>query len=117
MFASGEHEGHRFIVLEMCGPTLESVMNSKKLQPLPRRHIQEIAFQLFQGLACTSLFRHQIWLCVDGSYLDLHSLGLIHTDVKLDNIAIKSNKTVALNYFDPSHGFLKRVRDSIGAFA
>ena len=50
---TGEHRGHRFIVLEKCGPTLLNLVNMKSLMPLPRRHVQEIAFQLMQGVACT----------------------------------------------------------------
>ena len=36
--------------------------------------------------------------------LDLHSLGLIHADLKPDNIAFKSGECVCTKYYDPSFG-------------
>ena len=39
------------------------------------------------------------------SRTDLHTLGIIHADLKPDNIAIKCSATVSLRYFDPVDGF------------
>ncbi|KAI1784736.1 kinase-like domain-containing protein [Ganoderma leucocontextum] len=92
VFGTGHHMGHRFIVMEMCGPTLDVLLNAEKMVPLPRRHVQEIGYQLIQGVGF------------------LHSLGLIHTDLKPDNIALKCTGYVTYKYFDPTSGFREHRR-------
>ena len=43
-------------------------------------------------------------------YLDLHSVGIIHADIKLNNIALKRADTVNIQWLDPSTGFHEKVR-------
>lgn len=41
--------------------------------------------------------------------LDLHSLGIIHTDLKLDNVAVKYSETTTVRWLDPLTGFQDKV--------
>ncbi|KAI0713858.1 kinase-like domain-containing protein, partial [Earliella scabrosa] len=87
---AGTHDGHHCIVFDRCEATLLDVLCSDKaLFPLPRRHLQEIGFQLISGIAY------------------LHSLGIIHTDVKPNNIGLKWSETAGLMYLDPTYGYRK----------
>ena len=53
VFGAAEHNGHHCIIFEHCETTLYDVLCSVDgLTPLPRRHIQEISYQLIQGVAC-----------------------------------------------------------------
>ncbi|KAI1783977.1 kinase-like protein, partial [Ganoderma leucocontextum] len=92
VFGSGHYAGHRFMAMEMCGPTLDVLLNAKNMMPLPRRHVQEIGYQLIKGVGF------------------LHSLGLIHTDLKPDNVALKVNGYIPYKYFDPASGFCEHRR-------
>ena len=52
MFGSGDHDGYHFVVYECCSTTLRDVLVDTLKYPLPRRHVQEVAFQLIQGVDC-----------------------------------------------------------------
>ena len=41
---------------------------------------------------------------------DLHSVGIVHADIKLNNIALKRMDTVNIQWLDPSTGFHEKVR-------
>ena len=43
------------------------------------------------------------------SGLDLHSVGIVHADIKLNNIALKCADTVTVRWLDPSTGFHDKV--------
>lgn len=41
---------------------------------------------------------------------DMHSLGIIHTDLKPDNIVVKYSDTTVVQWLDPLSGFHDKVR-------
>ncbi|PIL33112.1 hypothetical protein GSI_04561 [Ganoderma sinense ZZ0214-1] len=90
---SGMHQGFHTIVFDLCGGTLLDVVNGHLgLLPLPGRHILEISYQLVNAVEY------------------LHSLGVIHTDLKLDNIAVRNKDTTTISYLNRQTGFeLKHV--------
>ncbi|KAI0735643.1 kinase-like domain-containing protein, partial [Earliella scabrosa] len=93
VFDSGNHDGHHCVVFELVKATLHDVLHVEQgLLPLPRRHMQEIAYQLMSA----------------AQYL--HSLGLIHTDIKPNNIGIRSARVVTVMSFEPGYGFRERRR-------
>ncbi|KAI0661151.1 kinase-like domain-containing protein [Cubamyces menziesii] len=88
VLGGGMYDGFHCIVFELCSCTLFDVLQGYSgLVPLPARHIVEIAYQLISGVEY------------------LHSLNIAHTDIKLDNIALRQHDTVKLRWLDPSTGF------------
>ncbi|OSD06155.1 kinase-like protein [Trametes coccinea BRFM310] len=91
VFGSGNHNGFHCIVFELCHCTLYDVIQGYSgLMPLPATHIVEIAYQLVKGVQY------------------LHSLHIVHTDIKLDNIGLKLQDTVKIQWLDPATGFLDK---------
>ncbi|KAH9848700.1 kinase-like protein [Lenzites betulinus] len=85
---SGTHEGFHCVVFELCHTTLyDALQPFAGLVPLPMRHVAEIAYQL----VCAVEY--------------LHSLGIVHTDIKLDNIGLRFQDTVRVRWLDPAGGF------------
>ncbi|KAH9855860.1 kinase-like protein [Lenzites betulinus] len=88
VLGSGNHDGFHCIVFELCHGTLLDILRGfSGLAPLPGRHIMEMAYQMLSGICY------------------LHSLGIIHTDLKPDNIAVKCPDTTTVQWFDPVTGF------------
>ncbi|KAI9065713.1 kinase-like protein [Trametes sanguinea] len=88
VLGSGQHEGFHCIIFELCQCTLYDVVQGYSgLMPLPARHIVEMAYQLIKGIQY------------------LHSLQVAHTDIKLDNIALKLQDTAKVQWLDPLSGF------------
>lgn len=46
-------------------------------------------------------------MLIDSS--DLHSLGIVHTDIKLENIALKVQDAAKIRWLDPTAGFQDKV--------
>ena len=44
--------GIPYLVFELGGMSLEDVVHTPSLHPLPRRHLREIAIQLLRALDC-----------------------------------------------------------------
>ncbi|KAI1782448.1 kinase-like protein [Ganoderma leucocontextum] len=85
---SGTHRGFHCIVFELCGATLYDMVNGcMELLPFSGRHVLEIAYQLVNAVGY------------------LHSLGIIHTDLKLDNIAVRDQATTTIRWLSPQTGF------------
>ncbi|KAI1792828.1 kinase-like protein [Ganoderma leucocontextum] len=88
VMSSGTHCGFHCIVFELCGATLYDMVNGHMgLLPFPARHILEVAYQLVNAVGY------------------LHSLGIIHTDLKLDNIAVRDQATTTISWLNPLTGF------------
>ncbi|KAH9854427.1 kinase-like protein [Lenzites betulinus] len=85
---SGSSLGFHCIVFELCQSTIfEVIQGYSGLLPLPARHIMEIAHQLIKGLGY------------------LHSLGIVHGDVKPDNVALKIGDVTTIRWLDGNNGF------------
>ncbi|KAJ8473924.1 hypothetical protein ONZ51_g7563 [Trametes cubensis] len=85
---SGTFDGFKCIVLELCQATLYDIIKGYcGLVPLPARHILEMSYQIVDAV----------------SYL--HSLGIIHTDIKLDNIAVKCADVTTVKWLDVLTGY------------
>ncbi|KAG8864921.1 dual specificity protein kinase kns1 [Tulasnella sp. 330] len=70
-----DYRNHICIVTELLGLCIYDFLRENEFQPFPRRHIQDFAKQLLQGVAF------------------LHELNLIHTDLKPENILLVDNST------------------------
>ncbi|KAL7279721.1 hypothetical protein ACG7TL_006128 [Trametes sanguinea] len=85
---NGVHQGFKCTVFELCQSTLEHVIKGYSgLMPLPGRHILEMGYQLIDAIQY------------------LHSLGIIHTDLKPDNIALRADDFATVHWLDPLTGF------------
>ncbi|OJT09410.1 Serine/threonine-protein kinase AFC2 [Trametes pubescens] len=83
VLGGGIDRGFSCTVFELCDMTLYDVIRGgANLLPLPSVQICEIANQIIRGVAY------------------LHSLGLIHTDIKPDNIALRRTDTVTVRQLD-----------------
>ncbi|KAI0740116.1 kinase-like domain-containing protein [Earliella scabrosa] len=88
VLGAGMHKGFSFVVFELLDVTLYDVIRGFcGLTPLPGRQLVEIVYQMVQGVEY------------------LHTLGIIHTDLKPDNVALRSSKTVNIQWLDPVTGF------------
>ncbi|KAI9058552.1 kinase-like protein, partial [Trametes sanguinea] len=80
---SGTFKGFPCTVFDFCEATLfELLVSGEGMMPLPPFHLREIALQIIQGVEY------------------LHSLGIIHTDIKPDNIALRRAETVKVQQLD-----------------
>ncbi|KAF6744991.1 kinase-like domain-containing protein [Ephemerocybe angulata] len=77
----GYINGHFFITLPLYGLNLRQVMMSNELFPLPANHVKAVAYQLLTAVEF------------------LGSLGLVHTDIKPENIVLCHNTTVVVKTF------------------
>ncbi|KAI9057280.1 kinase-like protein, partial [Trametes sanguinea] len=88
VFGSGTHQGFSYTVFELCDATLcDVIKGAGKLTPLCPRHICEIAYQIVSGIEY------------------MHSLGIVHADIKPDNIAFKRLDTVLVQSIDNKGNF------------
>ncbi|KAI0634073.1 kinase-like domain-containing protein, partial [Trametes polyzona] len=80
---TGDHRGFHCIVLDLCFTTLHDLMASNiGFMPLSDRHYAEIAYQVLIAIEY------------------LHSLKVIHADVKPDNILIRSGESAVIERRD-----------------
>ncbi|OJT15963.1 Serine/threonine-protein kinase AFC2 [Trametes pubescens] len=85
------HRGFHCTVFELCDATLCDVFKGHGgLAPLPSRHVCEIAFQIVLGVEY------------------LHSLNIVHGDIKPDNIAFKHFNVLSIQALDPSGNFQEK---------
>ncbi|KAH9887378.1 kinase-like protein [Cubamyces lactineus] len=85
---NGSFDGFHCIVLDLCQATLYDIVKGYcGLIPLPARHVLEMSYQIVDAV----------------SYL--HSLGIIHTDIKLDNIAVKCADVTTVKWLDVLTGY------------
>lgn len=116
MFESGVSNGLNCTVFELCDILLYEVMNGVgELNPLPPTHICEIANQIVRGVACELSYPLQHHLLTFAT--DLHSLGIIHTDIKPDNIALRRADAVEVRRLDEIGVYHTKVRIHSGGFA
>lgn len=100
-------------MFELCHATLYDIMKGLSgLAPLPGRHIVEIAYQMLSAVSCECLHHMYCWTLPESSS-DLHSLGIIHADLKLDNIAVKYPETTTIQWLDPLTGFHDKVNSTM----
>ncbi|KAL1942460.1 hypothetical protein VTO73DRAFT_6062 [Trametes versicolor] len=91
IIGSGVHRGFRFIAFDFCQSTLYDLSKGYSgFLPLPSRHIMEISFQLIRAVEY------------------LHSLDIIHTDLKPDNIGIRSQESAKVAWLDTQSGFKEK---------
>lgn len=107
VLGGGIHRGHRCVIFELCQTTLYDVLREYSgLTPLPMLHVIEIAFQVLKAVECTLIPTYQLLReLTSACSVDLHSLNIVHTDIKLENIALKSVDTVKIRWLDPMAGF------------
>ncbi|TFK85001.1 kinase-like protein [Polyporus arcularius HHB13444] len=74
MFGAGQHNDVSYVVFDLGGFNLFDVINMSCLHPLPKRHLREIIMQLLHGLCF------------------LHSLQIVHTDIKPHNIVLRTSE-------------------------
>ena len=103
MIGSGEHNSYHFLVSQMCILILLHLISAKKRPLFPVTMCKKLH---------SSSFKKQL-VCICSKYApfgclmilpmdsDMYSLRLIHTNLKLDNIALKHLGRVFLHYPDP----------------
>ena len=92
---TGFHNGIPYTVSELCDFSLMNVISMRILHPLPRRHLREIAMQLVRGLECESTCTELNEKLLISDEV-LHSLGIVHTDIKPTGIALRSGDMVTM---------------------
>ncbi|KAH9854463.1 kinase-like protein [Lenzites betulinus] len=87
----GTHCGFPCTVFELCQATLFDIIKiDSQFLPLPSRHVCEIGYQIILGVEY------------------LHSLGILHGDIKPDNIALKHFDSSVVQALDSSGQFRER---------
>ena len=76
LFHSFSLDGHYCMVFESLGPSLFDFLKRRDYQPFPMACVQDFAVQLLQTMEF------------------LHSLSLVHTDLKIENILLVNDREV-----------------------
>ena len=82
-----EHDGKLYLIFPLMGETIEKVLYNSNFGYFERYQIQQIGYQIFQALSF------------------MHYNGIIHTDLKNDNIMFTSSKT-DYKYDNNAGGFI-----------
>ncbi|KAL1938418.1 hypothetical protein VTO73DRAFT_11658 [Trametes versicolor] len=91
VYGSGVHGDFDCTVFQLCAVTLCDVLKGHGgFTPLPSRHVCEISYQVVLGVEY------------------LHSLNIIHADVKPDNIAFKNCDVRSVEILDASGKFRQK---------
>ncbi|KAG7402497.1 Dual specificity protein kinase lkh1 [Fusarium oxysporum f. sp. raphani] len=75
-----EYRGHICMVMDLLGQSTYDFLEQNKFVPFPNSQIQSFAKQLFRSVAF------------------LHDLGLVHADIKPDNLALCNKTSCKLPY-------------------
>ena len=84
--------------------------------PLPKRHVQEIIYQLIDGMNCKSNGSFKVTELLSVHLIDLHLVGLVHCDLKPDNIALKRANSVVARQLEVGRGFCDVVSATYPSF-
>ncbi|KAJ7157065.1 kinase-like domain-containing protein, partial [Mycena crocata] len=82
---------HFFLVFEMYGDSLSTVLNSTRISSIPMYQAKEITRQLLQAIRF------------------LHDHGIVHTDLRPSNVLFVSNETVTQTFYGMSNAFRSRT--------
>lgn len=82
---------HACLVFDLLGKSLATFLRENHARPFPPRQLQHISRQLFSGVVCGYKIGFMTpWLLTD-LLVVLHQSGVIHTDLKPDNILLVSD--------------------------
>lgn len=90
------HDGisHNCLVFSLMGISLQALLEKNEYRRLPRLQIRDIAYQLLKSLACKCLpLYHNFRLRASPV---LHKYSIAHTDLKPDNILLRSGKLLSI---------------------
>jgi len=82
-----DYKNHICIVTELLGMTVFDFLKGNNYIPFPATHVQHFAKQLLESVACISSDKSADL----ANYIVLHSLGLVHTDLKPENMLLVRN--------------------------
>ncbi|KAJ7783125.1 kinase-like domain-containing protein [Mycena metata] len=87
----GVSNGIDYLIYPLGGRSLEWLLRSRYLMPLPRAQVQAISWQIAKAVEY------------------LHSMGLVHTDIKPDNIILVDDRTIFVKDVQKDGEFAYRV--------
>lgn len=84
------------IVLPLYGMTLYEVLRTHSLLPLSPVHVSEISWQLTDALTCKHSTHALCFVCLWHITIVIHDKGVMHADLKPNNIIFISSECIAL---------------------
>jgi len=89
-----DYRRHICMVFELLDQSIFDFLKENNFHPFPIKHIQKFAYQLLTSVEF------------------IHSLKLIHTDLKPENIMIVDNKSKVISYIDDKTKKKKKIKDN-----
>ncbi|ORX70375.1 kinase-like protein [Anaeromyces robustus] len=88
-----DYRRHICMVFELLDQSVFDFLKENNFHPFPIKHIQDFAYQLLTSVEF------------------IHSLKLIHTDLKPENIMIVDNKSKIISYIDDKTKKKKKIKE------
>lgn len=97
------------LVSQLYGTSLRGILNNHDVCPIPPHQARVMIWQIFKAVNCK--YPSAVFLTdIDRRHSVMHSLCVIHTDLKPENIVLVDDTLIKIRDVDDDGNFFDRVR-------